>query len=143
MARAPIGPYQLQAAIAAVHAEAADAGETDWRQILGLYELLHNIAPRPMVALNRIVAVAMVHGPRVGLEALAMAEAEPALAGHYRVDAVRAHFLDMAGTRRRHALITAEPPAARSASPSNATSSPASPSSRRQSSQLRGSPAPR
>ena len=97
LASAPIGPYQLQAAIAAVHDEAARAEDTDWRQILGLYELLHIIAPGPMVTLNRIVAVAMVHGPQAGLRQLAVAEADPALAGHHRVDAVRAHLLDIAG----------------------------------------------
>jgi predicted RNA polymerase sigma factor len=97
LARAPIGPYQLQAAVAAVHDEAARSEDTDWRQILGLYELLHSIAPGPMVTLNRIVAVAMVHGPQDGLQQLAAAEADPALAGHHRVDAVRAHLLDIAG----------------------------------------------
>jgi RNA polymerase sigma factor (sigma-70 family) len=97
LASAPIGPYQLQAAIAAVHDEAARFEDTDWRQILGLYELLHTIAAGPMVTLNRIVAVAMVHGPHAGLQQLATAEADPALAGHHRVDAVRAHLLDIAG----------------------------------------------
>jgi len=97
LASAPIGPYQLQAAIAALHDEAARPEDTDWRQILALYELLQTIAPGPMVTLNRIVAVAMVHGPRTALEQLATAEADPALAGHYRVDAVRAHLLDLAG----------------------------------------------
>lgn len=97
LANAPIGPYQLQAAIAAVHDEAARAEDTDWKQILGLYDLLHGIAPGPMVSLNRIIAVAMVHGPRVGLAQLAEAESEPALEGHHRVAAVRAHLLDMAG----------------------------------------------
>jgi predicted RNA polymerase sigma factor len=97
LAVAPIGPYQLQAAIAAVHGEAASNAETDWRQILGLYELLHTIAPGPMVTLNRIVAVAMVHGPRTGLQQLAAAEVDPALAGHHRVHAVRAHLLEIAG----------------------------------------------
>ncbi len=97
LASAPIGPYQLQAAIAAVHDEAARYQDTDWRQILGLYDLLASIAPGPMVTLNRIVAVAMVHGPRAGLQELAAAEADPALAGHHRVDAVRAHLLDLAG----------------------------------------------
>ncbi len=100
LASAPIGPYQLQAAIAAVHDEAPRAQDTDWRQILGLYELLHTIAPGPMVTLNRVVAVAMVHGPRAGLEQLATAEADPALAGHHRVHAVRAHLLDLAGDRQ-------------------------------------------
>jgi RNA polymerase sigma factor (sigma-70 family) len=94
---APIGPYQLQAAIAAVHDEAARAEDTDWRQILGLYGLLEAIAPGPMVTLNRIVAVAMVDGPRVALEQLAASETEPALSGHHRVAAVRAHLLEMAG----------------------------------------------
>jgi RNA polymerase sigma factor (sigma-70 family) len=97
LASAPVGPYQLQAAIAAVHDEAARAEDTDWPQILTLYELLRKITPGPMVTLNRIVAVAMVHGPRAGLEQLDAAEADPALAGHHRVHAVRAHLLDMAG----------------------------------------------
>jgi RNA polymerase sigma factor (sigma-70 family) len=97
LASAPIGPYQLQAAIAAVHDEAVRFEDTDWSQILGLYELLDRIAPGPMVTLNRIVAAAMVHGPQAGLEQLAAAQADPALAGHHRVDAVRAHLLDIAG----------------------------------------------
>jgi RNA polymerase sigma factor (sigma-70 family) len=100
LASAPIGPYQLQAAIAAVHDEAARSEDTDWPQILGLYELLDSLAPGPMVTLNRIVAVAMVHGPRAGLRRLDEAEADPALAGHHRVDAVRAHLLDLAGERQ-------------------------------------------
>ena len=97
LASAPVGPYQLQAAIAAVHDEAARFEDTDWDQILGLYELLDRLAPGPIVTLNRIVAVAMVHGPEAGLGQLAAAEAEPALAGHHRVDAVRAHLLELAG----------------------------------------------
>ena len=100
LATAPIGPYQLQAAIAAVHDEAARAEDTDWPQILGLYELLQRLAPGPMVTLNRIVAVAMVHGARAGLEQLDDAEADPALAGHHRLHAVRAHLLDLAGDRQ-------------------------------------------
>ena len=92
-----VGPYQLQAAIAAVHAEAARAQDTDWPQVLGLYELLQVSAPGPMVTLNRIVAVAMVHGPAAGLRQLDAAQADPALAGHHRVHAVRAHLLDIAG----------------------------------------------
>ncbi|MEV4162792.1 RNA polymerase sigma factor [Nonomuraea dietziae] len=99
LATAPIGPYQVQAAIAAVHDGAATAGETDWRQILGLYDLLRALAPGPMVTLNRIVALAMVSGPSAGLEELARAESEPALAGHHRVHAVRAHLLELAGDR--------------------------------------------
>jgi RNA polymerase sigma factor (sigma-70 family) len=97
LSSAPIGPYQLQAAIAAVHDEAARFEDTDWDQILGLYELLDRLAPGPIVTLNRIVAVAMVHGPEAGLRQLAAAGAEPALAGHHRVDAVRAHLLELAG----------------------------------------------
>jgi RNA polymerase sigma factor (sigma-70 family) len=96
---APIGPYQLQAAIAAVHDEAASADDTDWREILGLYDLLAALSPGPMVSLNRIVALAMVSGPEVGLAALDEAVSDPALAGHYRADAVRAHLLDLAGDR--------------------------------------------
>jgi RNA polymerase sigma factor (sigma-70 family) len=99
LASRPIGPYQLQAAIAAVHDEAPRAEETDWRQILVLYELLERVAPGPMVTLNRIVALAMVHGPRPALEQLAAAEEDPALAGHHRLAAVRAHLLEMAGER--------------------------------------------
>ena len=97
LATTPIGPYQLQAAIAAVHDEAPSAAATDWPQILGLYELLARLAPGPMVTLNRIVAAAMVNGPVPALRDLAAAEAEPGLAGHHRLDAVRAHLLEMAG----------------------------------------------
>ncbi len=97
LATAALGPYQLQAAIAAVHDQAATAAETDWPQILGLYDLLRLVAPGPMVELNRIVAVAMVHGPTAGLEQLAVAAQDPVLGKHYRGDAVRAHLLEMAG----------------------------------------------
>jgi RNA polymerase sigma factor (sigma-70 family) len=110
LADTPIGPYQLQAAIAAVHDSAASADDTDWAQILGLYELLTTVAPGPMVTLNRIVAAAMVHGPRIGLDELSVAETDPALAGHHRVIAVRAHLLDMAGDHeaaRGHYLLAA------------------------------------
>jgi RNA polymerase sigma factor (sigma-70 family) len=100
LAVAPIGPYQLQAAIAAVHGEARRASDTDWLQILGLYELLDRMAPGPMVTLNRIVAVAMVNGPRAGLRELADAEADPGLTDHHRLHAVRAHLLERAGERR-------------------------------------------
>ncbi|AEA25944.1 putative RNA polymerase, sigma-24 subunit, ECF subfamily [Pseudonocardia dioxanivorans CB1190] len=93
----PVGPYQLQAAIAAVHAEAASASDTDWPQILGLYRLLETVAPGPMVALNRVVAVAMVHGPAAGLAGLDELAADAALAGHHRLHAVRAHLLERAG----------------------------------------------
>jgi RNA polymerase sigma factor (sigma-70 family) len=94
---APIGPYQLQAAIAALHDTAPSAADTDWPQILGLYELLAVLAPGPMVTLNRLVAVAMVHGPAAGLTELDAAAADPALAGHHRVAAVRAHLLELSG----------------------------------------------
>lgn len=97
LASAPIGPYQLQAAIGAVHDEATRAKDTDWRQILGLYDLLATLAPGPMVTLNRVVAVGMVSGPSEALRQLATAEADPALAGHHRVAAVRAHLLEMSG----------------------------------------------
>jgi predicted RNA polymerase sigma factor len=97
LSTAQLGPYQLQAAIAAVHDEATRAEDTDWPQILGLYDVLHRIAPGPMVTLNRIVAVAMVHGASIALTQLSTAEADPALAGHHRVHAVRAHLLDIAG----------------------------------------------
>ncbi|WP_327009808.1 RNA polymerase sigma factor [Dactylosporangium sp. NBC_01737] len=99
LGRHPAGPYQLQAAIAAVHNEAARYDDTDWRQILGLYDVLHAVAPGPMVSLSRIVAVAMVHGPRAGLQQLDRAETDPALASHHRTHAVRAHLLDLAGDR--------------------------------------------
>lgn len=93
--RSTMGPYQLQAAIAAVHADAVTADETDWPQILGLYDVLAAVAPGPMVTLNRIVALAMVHGADAGLQALT--RAEPALGRHHRIAAVRAHLLDLAG----------------------------------------------
>ena len=91
LSSAPIGPYQLEATIAAVHDEAARAEDTDWQQILTLYELLETLDPGPMVGLNRIVAYAMVHGPRAGLDQLDGADP------HYRVNAVRAHLLELAG----------------------------------------------
>jgi RNA polymerase sigma factor (sigma-70 family) len=95
--RAQLGPYQLQAAIAAVHAEAATADDTDWPQILALYELLERVGPNPMVTLNRAVAVAMVHGPGVGLDVLATLDEDERMARHHRLEAVRAHLLEMAG----------------------------------------------
>ena len=92
-----VGPYQLQAAIAAVHDEAATAGETDWTQILALYTLLERMAANPMVSLNRAIAVAMVHGPAAGLELVARLDTDGQLAGHHRLDAVRAHLLEKSG----------------------------------------------
>jgi RNA polymerase sigma factor (sigma-70 family) len=92
-----IGPYQLQAAIAAVHDEAVRAEDTDWPQILALYELLKGMSDNPMVALNHAIAAAMVHGPSKGLELLRTLDSDARLAGHHRLDAVRAHLLEMAG----------------------------------------------
>ncbi len=97
LARAALGPYQIQAAIAAIHDEAANAEDTDWPQILALYELLERVSPGPMVTLNRAVAVAMARGPRAGLDLLATLEGDERLVGHHRLDAVRAHLLEMAG----------------------------------------------
>jgi RNA polymerase sigma factor (sigma-70 family) len=99
LARHPVGPYQLQAAIAAVHAEATRAEDTDWPQIRCLYYLLEEVAPGPMVRLNHGVAVAMVHGPRAGLEMLADIDPRSLGSGRYRLDAVRGHMLEMAGDR--------------------------------------------
>jgi predicted RNA polymerase sigma factor len=96
---APLGPYQLQAAIAAVHDEASRAEDTDWPQILALYELLERIAPNPMVTLNHTVALAMVRGPQAGLALLGTLDDDDRVADHYRLDAVRAHLLEMAGDR--------------------------------------------
>jgi len=93
----PVGPYQLQAAIAAVHAEAERAEDTDWPQIVALYELLARVSPNPIVTLNRAVAVAMVLGPRAGLDLLGSLDADDRLASHHRLDAVRAHLLEMDG----------------------------------------------
>ena len=94
-----VGPYQLQAAIAAVHDEAAGAEDTDWPQILALYELLRRMSDNPMVMLNHAVAAAMVHGATSGLELLDALKADTRLADHHRLDAVRAHLLELAGDR--------------------------------------------
>jgi predicted RNA polymerase sigma factor len=95
LGRGAVGPYQLQAAVAAVHDEAARPEDTDWAQIVALYELLMRMSENPMVALNHAIAVAMVEGPAKGLELLAALDNE--LDGHHRLDAVRAHLLEMAG----------------------------------------------
>ncbi|MFI7056620.1 RNA polymerase sigma factor [Streptosporangium canum] len=95
--RGQVGPYQLQAAIAAVHAEAEHVDATDWPQILVLYGLLERIAPNPMVTLNRVVAVAMVRGPAAGLDLLATLESDRRLARHHRLLATRAHLLELLG----------------------------------------------
>jgi RNA polymerase sigma factor (sigma-70 family) len=99
----PAGPYQVQAAIAALHAEAPSSAETDWAQIVGLYEALERMSPNPMAALNRAVAVAMASGPEAGLT-LVKELAEGPLAGHHRVAAVRAHLLELIGDRAGAAI---------------------------------------
>ena len=95
--RGATGPYQVQAAIAAVHDEAPDAAATDWPQIMALYEVLLQISDSPVVALNHAVAVAMVRGPQAGLELLPDVLADPRISADHRGYAVRAHLLEMAG----------------------------------------------
>ena len=97
LSRNVVGPYQLQAAIAAVHDEAASADDTDWPQILALYDLLRQVSDNPVVDLNHAVAIAMVHGPEAGLQRLAALDGDQRLAGSHRVAAVRAHLLEMTG----------------------------------------------
>ncbi len=97
LAKGSISTYQLQAAIAAVHSEAAKAEDTDWPQILALYELLKHMSHNPMVMLNHAIAAAMVRGPSEGLRLLAVLDEDGRLAGHHRLDAVRAYLLEMAG----------------------------------------------
>jgi predicted RNA polymerase sigma factor len=115
--RGPPGPYQVQAAIAALHDEAPTAQETDWPQILALYEVLMQASDNPVVALNHAVAAAMVHGPRVGLDLLENVGADQRMAAGHRLHAIRANLLEMAGDRdaARHAYLraaelTASPP---------------------------------
>ena len=100
LAKGPLGPYQLQAAIAAVHAEARRAEDTDWREIVALYELLERISPSPVFTLNRAVAVAMLRGPAAGLAMLAAMKADDRLTRHHYLEAVRARLLEMAGDTR-------------------------------------------
>ncbi|MFB6629483.1 RNA polymerase sigma factor [Streptomyces sp. NPDC056362] len=97
--RGRVGPYQLQAAIAAVHDEAPSARDTDWPQILALYELLERTGPNPMITLNRAVAVSMVHGPEAGLALLDGLGADRLLARNHRLLATRAHLLELLGDR--------------------------------------------
>lgn len=115
LSRGSVGAYQLQAAIAAVHDEAPRAEDTDWPQILALYEVLMRMSENPMVALNHAVATAMVHGPREGLTLLNTLDVR--LNGNHRLDAVRAHLLERAGERdeavvlyRRAANLTSSIP---------------------------------
>jgi RNA polymerase sigma factor (sigma-70 family) len=97
LAKGAVGLYQLQAAIAAVHDEAKRAEDTDWPQILALYELLKRVSPGPMVTLNHAIAAAMVHGPAEGLLLLRALDTDPRLATHYRLASVRAHLLEQTG----------------------------------------------
>ena len=99
LSRGSIGAYQLQAAIAAVHDEAARVEDTDWPQILALYGLLKRMSDNPMVTLNHAIAVAMVHGAPAGLHLLEALDGDERMAGHHRLDAVRAHLFEMAGDR--------------------------------------------
>ena len=108
LARGTVGPYQLQAAIAAIHDEAPTADETDWAQILALYTVLERMSDNPMVSLNRAIAVAMVHGPAAGLALVDQLDSDERMAGHYRLDAVRAHLLEKSGDHKAAiALYTA------------------------------------
>lgn len=99
LSRGSIGEYQLQAAIAAVHDEAARAEDTDWPQILALYGLLNQMSDNPMVTLNHAIATAMVHGPNAALELLRPLDDDERMSGSHRLDAVRAHLLERAGQR--------------------------------------------
>ena len=117
LGRGPIGPFQLQAAIAAIHDEAPSADETDWPQILALYDVLEQVSPGPVVTLNRAVAVAMVDGPRAGLAVLGTLDADDRMANTHRLEAVRGHLLELAGeldaareSYRRAATMTASVP---------------------------------
>lgn len=97
LGRYPIGQYQLQAAIAAIHDEAPTADATDWPQILALYDVLDQVAPGPLVTLSRAVALAMVHGPKAGLALLGTLDTDERVTRSHRLDAVRAHLLERAG----------------------------------------------
>lgn len=117
IARGAVGPYQLQAAIAALHDEAPRPEDTDWPQILALYNMLARMTDNPMVTLNRAVAIAMVHGPRAGLDLLRSLDDDPRLAQHHRLAAVRAHLHEKLGERdaaiagyRKAATLTASIP---------------------------------
>ncbi|AGC49357.1 ECF family RNA polymerase sigma factor [Myxococcus stipitatus DSM 14675] len=104
LSKGSLGTYQVQAAIAAVHDEAARAEDTDWPQILALYGVLMGLSDNPVVALNHAIATAMVHGPEAGLELLKALDAEGRLEESHRLDAVRAHLFERAG---RHAEAVA------------------------------------
>jgi len=116
----PLGPYQVQAAIAAVHDEAATAADTDWPQIVALYGLLVQRWPTPMVRLNQAVAVAMAQGPAAGLRLLDSLADEERLAGHHRLAAVRGHLQELAGDLSAARNSYWLPPGRRSVSPRSA-----------------------
>ncbi|WP_051163746.1 RNA polymerase sigma factor [Nocardia brevicatena] len=97
MARSSLGPYQLQAAIAALHVQPSRAEDTDWEQIRILYDILRRVAPNPMVMLNHAIAIAMTRGPQAGLDLLENLDNDPRIAGHHRLYAVRAHLQELAG----------------------------------------------
>ncbi|HWC83215.1 MAG TPA: DUF6596 domain-containing protein [Pseudonocardiaceae bacterium] len=97
MATSELGPYQLQAAIAASHAGAVRAEDTDWHQVHTLYRILERVSPNPMVTLNRAVALAEIQGPRAGLDLLSTLDSDDRMANHHRLHAVRAHLLEQAG----------------------------------------------
>jgi RNA polymerase sigma factor (sigma-70 family) len=99
--RGAVGPYQIQAAIAALHDEAPDIASTDWPQIVALYSVLLRMADNPMVRLNRAIALAMVEGPAAGLAELDALAKDPRVAEHYRLDAVRGHLYERAGDREK------------------------------------------
>jgi RNA polymerase sigma factor (sigma-70 family) len=103
LARGSTGPYQLQAAIAAVHDEAQTMDDTDWPQILHLYDLLELAAPNPFTTLSRAVAAGLVHGPRAGLDLLDTLAQDKRMAKHHRLHAARAHLLELAGERAKAA----------------------------------------
>jgi predicted RNA polymerase sigma factor len=115
MSRGPVGSYVLQAAIAAVHDEAASADATDWAEIVALYDALMRLSENPVVALNHAVAVAMLRGPAEGLALLAKLDRDPRIRDHFRLDAVRAHLLERSGEIAR-ALSHYEAAAAKTAS---------------------------
>ena len=134
------GRYALQAAIAAVHAEAPSYDDTDWREIAGLYDVLIGVWPSPVVALNRAVAIGMAQGPTTGLAALDALAAEPQLAGYGYLAAARAHFLTDSAAPPRPAPPTRRPSSSPRTPPSAPSSPPGCPRSTRKE---RGSTAPR
>ena len=101
LSKGSVGVYQLQAAIAAIHDEAARVEDTDWPQILAFYTLLKRMSDNPMVALSHAIAAAMVHGPDIGLKLIETLDSDPRMQGHYRLDAARGHLYDRAGDFER------------------------------------------